>query len=123
MCGLGLCMSKRGGKSCSAGTPARDAAPDAMPAVPVDPSDTTTHQIPLGAVVASLADAEPQSPKEMNTTDAEIHEEPGRARPAGRRPRGRARPLPLPIRPGRGRDDGSRHEGREGREGGEEGDE
>src|SRR3546814_12817235 len=49
MCGLGLCMSKRGGKSCSAGTPARDAAPDAMPAVPVDPSDTTTHQIPIDA--------------------------------------------------------------------------
>ena len=70
MCALGLCMSKGGGKSCSAGTPACDAAPDAMPAVPVDPSDTTTHQIPTGAVVASLADAEPQPPKERNTTDA-----------------------------------------------------
>ncbi|MEQ8393701.1 hypothetical protein [Thalassobaculum sp.] len=70
MCGLGLCMSKGGGKSCSAGAMAPDAAPDAKPAVPVDPSDTTTDQIPTGAVVASLADAEPQPPKEWNTTDA-----------------------------------------------------
>src|SRR3546814_19705233 len=101
MCGLGLCMSKRGGKSCSAGTPARDAAPDAMPAVPVDPSDTTTHQIPIGAVVASPADAEPQPPKERTTTDAQIAEHPARGTPPGPRPTGPASPPRPPTRRGR----------------------
>lgn len=76
MCALGLCMSRAGGKSCStdAGVGDAAAAEDALLAgrtTAVDASPATPiPQIPGGAIVASLADAEPQPSKERNATDA-----------------------------------------------------
>lgn len=76
MCALGLCMRRAGGKSCSTDAGVRDTAvaedsfpadrPSAVDATPATP----IPQIPGGATVASLADAEPQPSKERNTTDA-----------------------------------------------------
>lgn len=70
MCALGLCMNRAGGKSCSTGTSPRDDAPNDITTVPGAPPDRAVRQIPAGATVASVADAEPQPPKERNTIDA-----------------------------------------------------
>lgn len=70
MCALGLCMNRAGGKACSTGASARGAAAGATPAVPVDPSNATVHQIPTSAVAVPLADIEPQPSKKRNCTDA-----------------------------------------------------
>lgn len=73
MCALGLCMTRTGGKSCSTNTGVRDtaAAEDTLADGRTDVSSATPiPQVPGAAVVASLAEPEPQPQTGRNTTDA-----------------------------------------------------